>query len=390
RIGEILAVTFTDAATQELRRRIRERLQLALALVDAPPAGDEDGETALTRELLRRHREGSGESDASLRRRLRQAAVEVDLAAIFTIHGFCARVLREHALEAGHGFDAPELLANERELRGEVAADLWRLHAQDAAAADDLAALWKGGHEELAGDLPALLGREELLPPDAPLPDDPLPRVQAAGQALADGFRAHGAEFLDALRAALAGKVLNGNSYRGDWIEALWPAWRDWCEAGDFAEPLDPRIERFAPDYLLDKANKGKQAQVPASPLCDLVAAYVEALRERAAYIVRRRAALLHRLRADARARMAAFKRARRVQGYDDLIDGVADALDGPHGDILARRLRAQYAVALVDEFQDTDARQWRIFDRVFGSASPKNPGDLDAPASVQGTLALE
>src|SRR5690606_33240143 len=100
--------------------------------------------------------------------------------------------------------------------------------------------------------------------------------------------------------------------------------------------------------------------------------------------------ALLHRLRTDARARMAALKRARRVQGYDDLIDGVADALDGPHGDMLARRLRAQYAVALVDEFQDTDARQWRIFDRVFGSASPKNPGDPDAPASVQGTLALE
>src|SRR5690606_12519510 len=33
-------------------------------------------------------------------------------------------------------------------------------------------------------------------------------------------------------------------------------------------------------------------------------------------------------------------------------------------------RLRAQYRVALVDEFQDTDPRQWRIFERVFGADS--------------------
>lgn len=370
RIGQVLAVTFTEAATQELRKRIRERLQLALALVDAVPADGESAETALTRTLLQRHRAASGEGDASLRRRLRQAAVEIDLAAIFTIHGFCARVLREHALEAGQGFDAPELLASDAELRNEVAADLWRQHAQTPEGADDLAALWKGGYEELAKDLPALLGGQALLPPDAPLPADPRLRVQAAGQALADSFRAHGGDFLDALRAALADKVLNGQSYRLDWIEALWPVWLDWCEGGDFAAPPDARIERFAPETLRGKANKGKDAQVPDSPLCALVAPYLDALRAQDEYRALRRAALLHRLRDDARTRMALLKRQRRVQGYDDLIDGVANTLEGPHGDALAARLRTQYAVALVDEFQDTDTRQWRIFDRVFGSGS--------------------
>src|SRR5690606_22295145 len=158
------------------------------------------------------------------------------------IHGFCARVLREHALEAGQGFDAPELLASDAELRKEIAADLWRQHAQTSEGADDLAALWKGGYEELAKDLPALLGGQVLLPPDAPLPADPLPRVQASGQALADGFRTHGDDFLDALRAALSNKVLNGQSYKLDWIEALWPAWRNWCDGGDFSVPPDARI----------------------------------------------------------------------------------------------------------------------------------------------------
>ena len=52
RIGQILAVTFTEAATQELRKRIRERLQLTLALLDAPAGENESPEATLTRALL--------------------------------------------------------------------------------------------------------------------------------------------------------------------------------------------------------------------------------------------------------------------------------------------------------------------------------------------------
>ena len=48
------------------------------------------------------------------------------------------------------------------------------------------------------------------------------------------------------------------------------------------------------------------------------------------------------------------------------MIDGVADALAGANGDARTARLREQYRVALVDEFQDTDARQWAIFERAF------------------------
>jgi len=378
RVGQVLAVTFTEAATQELRKRIRERLLLALALVDAPDTEGEDAEAALTRQILRTHGERSGESTEALRRRLRLAVLEIDLAAIFTIHGFCARALREHALESGQGFDPPTLLANDRDLREELAADLWRAHGRDADGADDLAALWKGGPPALAADLRALLREPVLLPPDASLPDDPMPAVLATGRALADGFREHGPEFLAVLLDALERKVLHGGSYKADWIQSLWSELAGWCEGGDYTAPLDERLGRFTARAMQEKTNKAHTGSTPTSPLCELIDAYLQAVAECKAYTARRRIALLHRIHDDARGRLALLKRQRRLQTYDDLIDGVADALDGDHAEALVRGLRAQYAVALVDEFQDTDARQWKIFERVFGSGSS---GDGHAPA---------
>lgn len=374
RVGQVLAVTFTEAATQELRKRIRERLLLALELIDAPVTDDDTPAAALTRQLLHAHRERSGEGDDVLRRRLRQATLEIDLAAIFTIHGFCARVLREHALESGQGFDAPELLANDRDLRAELAADLWRMHAQDDAGVDDLAALWPSGHEALAQDLQSLLREPVLLPPLAPLTPDPLPALQAAGSALAQAFRAHGDGFRAALLSALDAKVLHGGSYKRESIDALFAEARAWCAGSPDVAFAHPKLPNLAREMLLERTNAKGAGQTPDSPVCDALPPYLDALQAQAAYVARRRAALLHRIRDDARTRLAALKRQRRVQTYDDLIDGVADALDGPNGDALARRLREQYRVALVDEFQDTDARQWAIFDRVFGSGS-------DAPA---------
>src|SRR5690606_10647817 len=206
-----------------------------------------------------------------------------------------------------------------------------------------------------------------LLPAVAPIPPDPTPAVLAAGAALAEANRRHGDEFFARLLAAVDARVLNGNSYRRDWISTLAQQLGAWCQGGDFAAPLDDRLARLTAEALQGKANKGKDAQVPASPLCALIPPYIDALRRKQDYVLARRAQLLHRLRDDAHARLATLKQQRRLQTYDDLIDGVADALDGPVGDALATRWRAQYRVALVDEFQDTDARQWAIFRRVFG-----------------------
>ncbi len=370
-IGRILAVTFTEAATQELRSRIRRRLVLAADLVGTPPHDDASPEAVLTHAVIDAHLERSGESATALQRRLRTAADEIDLAAIFTIHGFCARVLRDHALESGQGFDAPELMADDRSLREAIAADLWRAHGVEADAADDLIGLWSQGHPALAGDLVPLVRERVLRPALGDPPADPTPRLHAASSALRDAFQAQGDSFRASLLSAVEGKVLHGGSYKAEWIHVLFDALDAWCRNGNADTPFQhDKLGNLTRDTLLARTSKAGAGRTPESTICDAVPAYLDALAGVEAFKDARRVELLHRLRDDARSRIARFKQQQRLQTYDDLIDRVADAVDGPQADALVAALRAQYAVALVDEFQDTDPRQWRIFERVFGVAS--------------------
>ena len=369
-IGEILAVTFTEAATQELRARVRKRLLLALRVVDGD-AEDASPEAALTRTLIETHLADSGESRSALRRRLRKAIDGIDLAAIFTIHGFCARVLREHALESGQGFDAPEQLPNDATLREAIAADLWRANALGDDSVADLLALWPEGPEALARDLSPLVREKVLVPVPGPAASDPEPEVQAASTALAAAVRQHGDDFHEALLSAHGSGVFKLNIYKIEWIEDLFNALKSWAGREDHGASFEhEKLEKLTRQALVAGTKKDFLKLAPVSPLSHVVEDYLDVLTKAEAHRELRRTALLHRLRDDARLRMARLKRQLQVRTYDDLIDQVADALDGANAGALVAALRGQYRVALVDEFQDTDPRQWHIFGRVFGNDS--------------------
>ena len=117
-IDKILIVTFTRAATEELRTRIRARLV--------------EGRDILTGVLqnpdptLAEWADAVADKKTALRR-LQLALYEIDRAGIFTIHGFCQRMLVDHPLESGQLFDV-ELLADIEPVRSEIADDFWRSH----------------------------------------------------------------------------------------------------------------------------------------------------------------------------------------------------------------------------------------------------------------------
>ena len=88
---QILVVTFTDAATKELRERIRTRLaEAARFFRDETPAPD-----ALIAELREQYLPEQWPGCAN---RLDIAAQWMDEAAVSTIHSWCQRMLRELSL----------------------------------------------------------------------------------------------------------------------------------------------------------------------------------------------------------------------------------------------------------------------------------------------------
>ena len=380
RIGQILAVTFTDAATQELRKRIRERLALAAQLVERVPSEQDSPEVALTRVILQRQLALGEETPAALARRLQTAADEIDLASIFTIHGFCTRVLREHALESGHTFDPPTLLPSERELHEELAADLWRVHANDPATVDALTWLWSSP-EALAGDLSTLIKPLPLLPPrPTHSVDDPAPQLRLAAAALADAIEAHAEDAQAQIATAFDRKVFDGRRAKRPSFDKAFGELFAGRSAQHWPRSDKSHLGKLLPVQLLAFCKDGMEGQCPVSPLFDALQCWWHAADAREQWLRQQATAFLHDLRDEARARLAELKRIGRVQTYDDLIDGVADAMEGPHRATLVQQLRAQYAIALVDEFQDTDDRQWGIFQRVFGDSEETREAGL-APA---------
>jgi len=380
RIGQILAVTFTDAATQELRKRIRERLALAAQLVERAPSEQDSPDVALTRVILRRQLALGEETPAALARRLQTAADEIDLASIFTIHGFCTRVLREHALESGHTFDPPTLLPSERELHEELAADLWRVHANDPATVDALTWLWSSP-EALAGDLSTLIKPLPLLPArPARTFDDPAPQLRLTAAALAEAIQTHVEDAQAQIAVAFDRKIFDGRRAKRPSFDKAFGELLAGRSAQHWPRGDKSHLGKLLPVQLLAFCKDGMEGQCPASPLFDALQAWWHAADAREQWLRQQATAFLHDLRDEARARLAELKRIGRVQTYDDLIDGVADALEGPHRATLVQQLRAQYAIALVDEFQDTDDRQWGIFQRVFGDSEETRDAGL-APA---------
>ncbi|MEO5595598.1 MAG: UvrD-helicase domain-containing protein, partial [Lysobacteraceae bacterium] len=184
-MAQILAVTYTEAATQELRERLRERLQRAVQIAEALRKGaaiDElhghgNAGDVITAFLIERQLQS--ESASALHARLHRATQEIDLAAVHTIHGFCARTLSEHALEGGRGLTPLEMIGSEKPLLTELAIDLWRSLGANDQHAKALQRRWKQP-SGLERDLAALLKADPLLPALSAVGSDPSPALASA------------------------------------------------------------------------------------------------------------------------------------------------------------------------------------------------------------------
>ena len=145
---QLLIVTYTEAATAELRGRIRARLVEAQAAF-APDAHSDDPLFCALRERLAATDPDFRHAQATLA----QSLVGFDETPIYTIHGFCQRVLHDRAFESGSLFDV-ELVTDPRPLLDELVGDWWR---QTFATSIDGSASIQAGFALAAGLSPAVL-----------------------------------------------------------------------------------------------------------------------------------------------------------------------------------------------------------------------------------------
>ncbi|KAA0997265.1 exodeoxyribonuclease V subunit beta [Pseudomonas sp. ANT_J12] len=352
---QILVVTFTDAATKELRERIRTRLaEAARFFRDEIPAPD-----GLIAEL---RDEFLPEQWSGCANRLDIAAQWMDEAAVSTIHSWCQRMLREHAFDSGSLF-TQTLETDHSDLLGEVLRDYWRLFCYPmqgdalnwvrgnwggpAALLPRVRGLFASERDSVEGKEPAELIAECLLERRTALLELKMPWRQWADELLA------------ICHQGVASKSVDGRKMQARYFEPWFEKIKAWAE-DEALEQLDigTGFTRLTPDGMAE-AWKGEAPRHPGLEAMPGLKVSLDGLPTPDAAVLQHAAQWVG-------ARFEEEKRRRAEMGFDDMLLRLDAALQSDGGERLATLIREQFPVALIDEFQDTDPVQYRIFESIY------------------------
>ena len=358
-VDQILVVTFTEAATEELRDRIRKRLQVARKAFEGE--GTDDDFIQFLLDNLDRHSERA--------QLLLAAERQMDEATVFTIHGFCQRMLKQHAFESGTLFSS-ELITDEHQLLQQTAADFWRRHfySLDKPLAKLTRKLWKTP-ADLLSTLRGYLGKHDLAVYTGQLPGDmasfqtkfiePSLRIKQLWlqdqQQIEDQLQNAG---LKKTAKPLKRLILMAQFTRSSELYPVLGRNESWeiystaslqkalTKSGEMPDhPIFPMI-----DELLNQGvsiEDAYQGMIVSSALKEVSANHHRNLSEK------------HQM------------------SFDDLLGNMRKALYGPSGDALAQAVCSQFPVAMIDEFQDTDPQQYAIFSRIYPADAQNNDSGL-------------
>ena len=358
--SQILVMTFTEAATAELRERIRLRLGQAAAYLDALLAKQAPEEDTFLHDLGLALTPDTWRQSAAL---LHAAAHNMDDAAIFTIHGWSRRMLSSFALQSRDLFEQSHL-DNPQALLHDLINDYWRRFYTPLplAAQEVLQSLWKADPQKLLKDLQQVWRIQERQPqPKRETPPAtpaevlaPLLAWQVQHQACVAKVRqAWSGEVAAALVAAQAAKRIKGSraDYFADWVSAL----QAWAEQGQAIKP--DILERFGLQALQSKGWQAADA-FAVFALIDELLTLQEAKPQTAEGLTNHAAWQVHAQYQQAKLQQSVFD-------FQDLLQRLHTALHADQGE-MAAAIRSQYPVAMVDEFQDTDPWQYQSLDRIY------------------------
>ncbi len=350
KVEEILVVTFTDAATRELRERVRSLLQKLMEDVEGRD--------------LENPEELYWCIDDLARGRLREALFRFDGASIFTIHGFCQRVLSEQAFLGKHLFELKHVEGSK--IFGEVFREEVRvvLAGQEAASIVLQRMLRKKGnlsqleilmHRCYGEGFPDRCQVTPVYDPDrffAAL--QRLPRKELLMEAGENIFS--NARTLRAFNDHLEELYLLAASDNNDTKLYLDRAaeYAQWAEKTRTLSGTKFKQGSIIPEMC----KRGEKSRVFSE--------FAVVLDELNCSACDEESAAVHLLLPRIRLRLETRKKSLGLIDYNDMLTGVQTVLAGDEGGSLLAVLRNRWKYGLVDEFQDTDPVQWDIFKRIF------------------------
>ena len=348
-VEEILLMTFTNDATQELKGRIDTFIRDALKNWQALCETDEFFKTISARV-----------KPEKVMFLLKRALLYLDEAAIFTIHGFCQRALTQHAFASGLPFNA-NMTTNSNELVLEATQDWYRKLAKKNTEGYLLVEqFWSTPSNFVTNFNKAISHRSEISILDVQsLVDNFTQLARIAYKAILNNEA-----LLD--EGVIAHKKPEEQQKRAEELVKL-SNWLDLIGSSENEEALLVSIENPIPDYLLNgnrhkKAFKSqlltvlKDAKELKVQLKDLNKKINKA---KAFNIVREG---IYQIRQQVKQSKTQLN----CLDFDDLINTLADSLINENPNTLAQTLLGQYPVALVDEFQDTDPQQFLILQKIY------------------------
>jgi exodeoxyribonuclease V beta subunit len=362
----ILVVTFTRAATEELRDRIRGRLKQALA--DFSNTQSNDPVIEMIRSQL------DQEKIQAAKQRLKDALQLMDLAAIYTIHGFAQKLLRQHAVEANVSGDF-ELIINEADILIQAVQDVWRssIYPLKGETLSLIINQWNSP-ETLLKQTRNLLYRDV----DFHLGETPgdfetaAKNYNSAKDQLQEQWQVNGEYFINEIKS---NKDLNGTFGKGigtkiNNIELFF--------AGQKVTSKDllTALNSFTHAGLVKSIKKnGDPINHSLSDYFQKVSDYHEPYHKAKDYELRIwRISLTKKIKQ----RLMLLKERKLIVATDDLLTNLNYALDKHEDSQLADPIRKQYPVAMVDEFQDTDAAQYALFRKLYVNTSSDQSGFID------------
>ena len=357
-IDQILVVTFTVAATEELKDRIRVQLLEGRNILS-----EAEGQYS---EVLKQWAARVEDKKLAVRR-LDLALLDIDRIGIYTIHGFCQRMLTEQPLESGQLFDL-ELISDAQLIKTAVVNDYWRATFYDLDRR--YCALATEYFPDPGSLYQSVVGSDDLLAeliPEKGSVDRCCSLIELRFAEFRRWWQENASALLGKLDQAAREGYLNKdlcNNYQNRYEEI------EQCIS--VSQPPGPEVIRWLEyDQLIAQLNgrklrglEKKQDFISGWGLPgEVVPFYIDAVEK---LILEIRLDLADQLR-------TAFPRRLEHQQkmtFDDLVIRLASSVSGPEGAQLRHKIRQRYRMVLIDEFQDTDSAQWHIFSALF-SAPP-------------------